>query len=241
MIINQRFARRFYGNGNPIGRKVQGWGKSFTVIGVVKDTKFHQPNEDQRALFFVPFRQVYREDLAIAFYVRSEGDLKTASTIVRNEVRAMDPNVGVFDLTPLSEYITAALFAQKMAASLLGVLAGIALVLAAIGLYSVMAYSIAQRTHEIGIRMALGARPADVITAMIGEGMRMVSLGIVLGVLAAAAVTRLVAGMLVNVSPSDPSIFVGAALFLAVVALFAAAVPALRATRIDPNVALRCQ
>jgi len=123
MVINQRFVKRFFGTANPIGRKVNGWGKWFTVVGVVKDTKFHTPNEDQRALFFVPFRQVYREDMGLAFYARTTGNPNTALAIMRREVHQMDPNVGVFDATPLTEYITASLFAQKIAASLLSVLA----------------------------------------------------------------------------------------------------------------------
>ena len=241
MIVNQRFTKRFFGDLNPIGRKVEGWGKWFTIVGVVKDTKFHTPNEDQRALFYVPFRQVYREDLAIAFYARTTGDPNAAIGAMRREVHAMDPDVGVFDATPLAEYISASLFAQKVAASMLGVLGAISLLLAAVGLYSVMAYSITQRTQEIGIRMALGASPGAVVVSVIRSAMGMVALGVAVGVLAALAFTRVASGLLVNVSATDPFIFGGAALFLAVVALFAAYVPAMRATRIDPNVALRCQ
>ena len=239
MIVNERFVKRFYGTANPIGRKVYGWGKWFTIVGLVKDTKFHTPNEDQRALFYVPFRQVYREDLAIAFYARANGDARSAVAAMRREVRQMDPNVGVFDATPLTEYITASLFAQKMAASLLGVLGGLALGLAAVGLYCVMAYSITQRTQEIAIRMALGARPADVLTLVVRQAMGIVLVGILVGVTVAAALTRVAAGLLVNVSATDPVIFSSAAAFLAVVALIAACLPAMRAARIDPNVALR--
>jgi ABC-type antimicrobial peptide transport system permease subunit len=153
----------------------------------------------------------------------------------------MDANVGVFDAMPLSEYIGASLFPQRVAASLLGVLGAIALILAAVGLYSVMAYSITQRTQEIGIRMALGARPRDVLGLVVRQGMGLTLGGLLAGVVAAVAVTRLAAGLLVNVSATDPLIFGGAALFLAVVALAASYIPAMRATRIDPNTALHCQ
>ena len=241
MIVNQRFAKRFFGDGNPIGRKVQGWGQWFTVVGLVKDTKYHTPNEDQRALIFVPFRQVYREEMGIAFYVRTAGDPNIALAAMRRTVNELDPSVGVFDSTPLTEYISASLFAQKIAASLLGVLGAIALVLAAVGLYSVMAYAIVQRTQEIGIRMALGANPRDVLALVVRQGMRMALLGILAGVIAAAALTRVAASLLIHVSATDPGIFCGAALFLAAIALVAACVPAWRAVRIDPNVALRCQ
>jgi predicted permease len=239
MIVNQRFVKRFYGGANPIGRRVHGWGKWFTIVGVVKDTKYHEPNENQRALFYVPFRQVYREELGIAFYARTTGDANTALAVMRREVRQMDPNVGVFDATPLTEYITASLFAQKIAASLLGMLGALALGLAAVGLYCVMAYSIAQRTQEIGIRMALGAKPGDVLALVLRQAMGIVLLGIAVGVAVAAALTRVTAGLLVNVSATDPLIFASAALFLTLVGLIAACVPALRAARIDPTVALR--
>ena len=239
MIVNQRFVRRFFGSANPIGRKVHGWGKWFTIVGLVKDTKYHTPNEDQRALFYVPFRQVYREELLIAFYARTAGDPNIALSAVRRGVQQMDPNVGVFDATPLSEYITASLFAQKIAASLLGLLGALALGLAAVGLYCVMAYSIAQRTQEIGIRMALGAKPRDVLLLIVRQAMGIVLAGILVGTLVASMLTRAAAGLLVKVSATDPLIFGGAALFLALIGLMAACFPAIRAARIDPNVTLR--
>jgi predicted permease len=241
MIVNQRFAKRFFRGGNPIGRKVQGWGKWFTVVGLVSDSKYHTPNEHQRPLIYVPFRQVYREEMGIAFYARTPGNPNIALEAMRREVHELDPSVGVFDATPLTEYITASLSAQKVAASLLGVLGAIALVLAAVGLYSVLACSITQRTQEIGIRMALGAKPRDVLAAVVRQAMGIVLLGILMGVIVAAALTRAAAGLLVNVSATDPIIFCGAAVSLAAVALLAAYIPAMHATRIDPNVALRCQ
>jgi hypothetical protein len=239
MIVNERFVKRFYGSANPIGRKVRGWGKWFTIVGLVKDTKFHTPNEDQRALIFVPFRQVYREDMGIAFYARATGDANSAMAAMQREVRQMDPNVGVFDATPLTEYITASLFAQKIAASLLGILGALALGLAAVGLYCVMAYTITQRTQEIAIRMALGAKPGDVLTLVVRQAMGIVLAGILVGMGVAGALTRVAAGLLVHVSATDPLIFSSAAGFLAVVGLIAACLPAIRAARIDPNVALR--
>jgi predicted permease len=240
MIVNETFARRYFGGGYPIGRKVHGWGEWFTVVGVVKDSKYHTPNEAPRPYFYVAFRQVYRADQGIAVYVRAGGDPNQAVGTLRRAVRAMDPNVSVYDAMPLTEYISASLFVQKIAAWLLGVLGMVALVLAAVGLYSVMAYSIGQRTHEIGIRVALGAKSRDVLGLLVRQGMGLTLAGLVVGVLSAAAVMRLAAGLLVNVSATDPLIFGGAALFLAMVALAASYVPARRATRIDPNRALRC-
>jgi predicted permease len=241
IIVNRTFVQRFFGGRYAIGRQVHGWGKWFTIVGVVNDTKFFRPNETQRALFYVPFRQVYREDLPIALYVKSAGNPNDVIADVRREVHSMDAGAGVFAAMPLAEYIEFSLFAQKMAAALLGALGAIALILAAVGLYSVMAYSITQRTQEIGIRMALGAKPGDVIGLVIRQGMRLAAAGLLAGVILAIAVMRLASGLLVNVSATDPLVFAVAAIFLAAVSMAASYLPARRATRIDPNTALRCQ
>jgi predicted permease len=240
MIVNETFVRRYFGGRYAIGRKVHGWGDWFTVVGVVKDSKYHTPNEAPQPYFYVPFKQVYRADLIVAVYVRAVGDPNQALGTLRREVHSMDPNVSVYDAVPLTEYMSASLFVQKIAAWLLGALGAVALVLAAVGLYGVMAYSITQRRQEIGIRVALGARSSDVVGMVLRDGMGLTAAGLLVGALAAVAVTRLVSGLLVNVSATDPLIFGGAALFLAVVALVASGVPAIRAARTDPNSALRC-
>jgi predicted permease len=241
MVVSETFAHRFFHGRNPLGYKVHGWGKWFTIVGVVKDTKYHRPNEPSQPYFYVPFRQVYRADLAIAFYVRMAGDPARGLAAIRRETRSLDPNVGVFDAMPLAESITASLFPQKVAASLLGALGTIALLLAAVGLYSLMAYSISQRTQELGIRMALGATPFDVLKLVVRQGMSLTAAGLLVGIAVAVAVTRVAAGMLVDVSATDPLIFAGAVLFLALISLLASYVPARRATRIDPIIALRYQ
>ena len=239
MIVSQTFARRFFAKRNPLGYKVNGWGRDFTVVGVVKDSKYRTPNEAPQPYFYVPFRQVYRDDMDVSIYLRTAGNEREAIGMLRREVRAMDPNVGVFDAVPMTEYISAALFAQKVAASLLAVLGALALALAAVGLYSVMAYSITQRTQEIGIRMALGAASGDVIRLMLRQGMALTVMGLAAGIVAALAVTRLAASLLVQVSSNDPLIFAASAAFLALIGAAATYVPARRTTRIDPNVALR--
>ena len=241
MIVNQTFVRRFFGGGYAIGRRVHGWGQWFNVIGVVKDSKYITPSEAPRPYFYVPFRQVYREDLPIALYVKAAGDANQAFRTMRSEIRAMDANVGVYDAMLLTESITASLFGQKVAATLLGGLGAFALLLAAVGLYGVMAYSITQRVQEIGIRMALGAGVGDVLRLMIRQGMGLTLAGIAVGLAAAMAVTRIASPLLVRVSPRDPAILSAAALFLAFVALIATYLPARRASRIDPNEALREQ
>jgi predicted permease len=241
MIVSQTFAHRYFGGGEAIGRKVYGWGQWFTVVGVAGDSKYHTPNENTEPFLYVPFRQIYRADMAIALYVKAAGSTNQTVAMMRREVRALDPELDLYDPMPLRDFIQASLFSQKMGASLLALLGAVAMLLAAIGLYSVMAYSISQRTHEIGVRIALGARPADVRRMMVRQGMEMAGMGLAAGVLAALALTRAAAGLLVKVSPSDPAVFAAATLFLAGVALVASYVPAVRATRIDPNQALREQ
>ncbi len=241
MIVTQTFARHFFGDRDPIGHKVHGWGAWFTIVGVVRDSKYSTPNEAPKAHFYVAFRQVYRADLSIAFFVRTHGDPLQALPVMRQQVKNLDPGVGVYDALPMVESVQLSLFGQRIAAALLAGLGLIALVLAAVGLYGVMAYTVSQRTQEIGIRMALGARPRDVLAMTVGQGMRLTLLGLAAGVVAALALTRLVAGLLVHVSATDPFVFLAASLFLAAIALAASYLPARRATRIDPNVALRCQ
>jgi predicted permease len=241
MIVSQTFAHRYFGGGEAIGRKVYGWGQWFTVVGVAGDSKYHTPNENTEPFLYVPFRQIYRADMAIALYVKAAGSTNQTVAMMRREVRALDPELDLYDPMPLRDFMQASLFPQKMGASLLALLGAVAMLLAAIGLYSVMAYSISQRTHEIGVRIALGARPADVRRMMVRQGMEMAGMGLAAGVLAALALTRAAAGLLVKVSPSDPAVFAAATLFLAGVALVASYVPAVRATRIDPNQALREQ
>lgn len=211
------------------------------MVGVAGDSKYHTPNENTEPFLYVPFRQIYRADMAIALYVKAAGSTNQTVAMMRREVRALDPELDLYDPMPLRDFIQASLFPQKMGASLLALLGAVAMLLAAIGLYSVMAYSISQRTHEIGVRIALGARPADVRRMMVRQGMEMAGMGLAAGVLAALALTRAAAGLLVKVSPSDPAVFAAATLFLAGVALVASYVPAVRATRIDPNQALREQ
>jgi predicted permease len=253
MIVNQTFARRFFGAGNPIGRRIHGWGEWLTVVGVAQDSKYHYLSEAATPYFYVPFRQVYRADMTLAFYVRTKGDPNGALAMVREKVREIDPNVTVFDAVPLEEYIGASLYPQKLAASLLGVLGSIAVMLAAVGLYSVLAFAVTQRTHEIGIRMALGASPADVLGLVVRQGLTVASFGLVVGLGLALAAARIFAsisftgeamgshGTLLGAAATDPLIYLGAAIFLAGVAALAAYIPAKRAASVDPMTALRCE
>jgi predicted permease len=241
MIVNQEFVRRFLANRTVIGRRVHGWGEWFTIVGVAKDSKYHQVTESPQPYFYIPIRQVFRPEYGLTFHVRTSGSVSEAISAVRREAAAIDPGLTIFDAEPMTEYVAASLFGAKIAASLLSVLGGLGLLLAAVGLYSVMAYSVAQRTGEIGIRVTLGAQPGDVMRLVLGQGLTFAFAGLLVGSLAAAGLARVVSAMLVGVSPADPLVYAVATAFTLLVALASAAIPAWRALRVDPAVALRWQ
>ncbi|MDR3699765.1 MAG: ABC transporter permease [Candidatus Sulfopaludibacter sp.] len=241
MIVNQEFARRFFAGRDPIGRKVRGWGEWFTVVGVAGNIKYRQLTEHPRPFLYVPIRQVYRPEYGLNFHVRTAGPLPDAITAIRREAAAIDPAIMIFDSMPLTEYISASLYGQKVGAILLNVLGGLGLLMAALGLYSVMAYSVAQRTAEIGIRMTLGAEPRDMMLMVLRQGLGFALIGLAVGSLAAAALARVAAAVLVSVSPADPLVYAGAGGFIVTIAVISAAIPAWRALRVDPIEALRCQ
>lgn len=239
MIVNQEFARRFLANRSVLGRRVHGWGEWFTIVGVARNSKYHRVNENPQPYFYIPIRQVFRPEYGLTFHVRTAGSVNEAIAALRREAAAIDPSLTIFDAEPMTEYVAASLFGSKIAASLLSVLGGLGLLLAAIGLYSVMAYAVAQRTSEIGLRMTLGAQPGNIMRLVIRQGIGFALVGLVVGSLAAAALARVVSAMLVGVEPSDPPVYAAAAVFTLVVTLASAAIPAWRAVRVDPAEALR--
>jgi len=253
MIVNEAFVRRFFAGRNPIGTRIHGWGNWFRVVGVAKDSKYHYLSETAPPYFYVPFRQIYREDMNLAFYVRTKGDPDSVLSTLRARVRELDPNVTVFDAAPLKEFIGASLYPQKVAASLMTVLGSIALLLAAVGLYSVMAYSVAQRTQEIGVRMALGARPSHVMGMVIRQGLKLAAAGLIAGAVLALLMARAVASVsftnsgmgssakLLGEGVNGPVIYFAAAGFLCVIAGLASYLPARRAAAIEPMQALRTE
>jgi len=239
MIVNQEFVRRYIATGIAVGRLVRGWGKWFRIVGVVQNSKIYRLTEAPQPYFYVPMRQIYRPEMGLVFYVRASSSISSAITALQRQAQAVDPAVPVFDVTSLNDIIAASLFAQRISASLLGVLGNVALLLAAVGLYGVMAYSVAQRTNEIGIRMALGALSRDVLRLVLGQAAKLAMMGVVVGIAVALALTRLMSTLLFGVSAADPTTFAGVALLLVVVALAASYIPVRRAMKLDPMVALR--
>jgi len=241
MIVNQTFVRRYFNGGGAVGRRVRYQNKWFTVVGLAQDSKYFNVAEEPRPHFFAPFRQVAGSDVRPHLFVRVAGDPDAFTATLRREAAALDPNAGAFFPMPLTEYTEVTMLPQRVAASLLAAMGLISLVLAAVGLYSVMAYAVTQRTQEFGVRMALGARSSDVLRDVLLRGMKLTIAGLAAGIAGSFAVTHLVSSMLVNVGAADPVTFGGVAVFLAVVALAASYVPARRATQVDPMVALRCE
>jgi predicted permease len=240
LIVNQTFVRKYFHGGAALGHRVRLGGAPATVVGVVRDTKYFDIAEAPRPHFFVPFLSVPSASQQAYFFIRS-AQPEAVMAGLRREVMAVDPSAGAFDVMLLTEWTDVTLLPQKAAASLAAGLGLISLLLAAVGLYSVMAYAVTQRTQEIGIRMALGARPLDVLGDILRRGMGLTAIGLAGGLVASFAVTHLIAGMLVNVSATDPATFAGGAFFLAAVAALASYLPARRATKVDPMITLRAE
>ena len=239
MIVNQTFTNRFFHGQSPLGRRVRVEGKWCTVVGMARDSKYFSPAEAARPFFYLAFQQFYDGSAELYFLVRTMGQPMQAAPLLRRAVAETDPNAAAFHAVPLAEYTLVATFGQKVAANLMAALGLLCLLLAAMGLYSVMSYTVRQRIPEIGIRMAMGASPWNVIAMVVGQGMTLALAGMAVGMVAALAVTRLVASLLFHVDAADPLTFALAGLFLGAVALLATWLPAFRATRIDPMPALR--
>ncbi len=238
IVVNETFAGRFFGGRSPLGRTVRLGARPATVVGVVKDSKYHSPVEGPMPFFYVPFRQWFAPGLNFTVFLKTRGDPLPMTADLRREALALNQDA-VFSTRLLSEANTGSLYAQHVAASLLGVVGGISLLLAALGLYGVMSFAVSQRTREMGIRTALGAPPGAVLGLVLRQGLRLTVPGLVAGGVIALAAARMSGGMLVNVSASDPLTFAGAMAFLGLVTALACYLPARRATRVDPVVALR--
>lgn len=239
MIVNETFARHFFGNASPLGRVVHFTGRTATIVGEVKDSKYNTPMEEPASYFYLPFRQWFAPGLNFSFLIKSAGDPLSVLPELRREALALNPDA-FFRSSLLSDAIGYSLYAEKVAASLLTVVATLCLMLGAVGLYSVVRYSISQRTQEFGVRMALGANRLNLVRLVTKESLFLTIPGVLVGILAALACFRVLGGMLVGITAGDPLTYAGSALFLLAVSLLASYLPAKRAARVDPMVALRC-
>jgi putative ABC transport system permease protein len=243
-VVNEAFVAQLFNHENPIGQRVSGGGVSYQIIGVVKNTKSRTLGEHERPVLYRSLAQSVGSDPSFLGYtvvVRSAGNAAGLASAVRGEIRALDPTLAVFNIETMEEHFRGALFLPRLAGTLFGVFGVVGLLLAAVGLYGVMSYSVSQRTREIGIRMALGAQAAGVQRLIVWHGMVLTLIAVVLGLGAAFAVTKLFTSILYGVRPHDLLTFTVVPVFLAGVAVLACWIPSRRAARVDPLVALRYQ
>jgi putative ABC transport system permease protein len=244
LLVNQALARREFSGVTPIGQHVFAGPDQvpWEIVGVVADVRQSSLDRDPEPQVFAEVSQwpgtaVF--PLGPYFSVRTQSNPMAIVRRVREIARQLDADAGIFNVATMEQVVSNRISRPRMYAVLLGIFAGVAGALAAIGIYGVMAYSVAQRTREIGIRMALGARPSEVMALVLGQGTLVTVVGITTGLAGAAAVTRYLQGMLFGLTPLDPATFVAVSIAFAAIAMLAAYVPARRATKVDPMIALR--
>jgi predicted permease len=240
IIVNETLAERYWPGESAIGHRLRVGDEKTPyreVVGVARDSKYRSIGENPKPYMYLPVLQNYRP--ALTLVARTAGDPAALVGGVRREVQALDPRLPIYDIKTMKEHMTYALWAIQMGASLSTAFGLLALLLAATGLYSVMAYMVSQRTREIGIRMALGAQKGDVLKMVTRQGMTLALVGVGLGLIVASVATRILSSLLYGVSATDLVIFVGIPMLLATVALLACYIPARKATKVDPMVALR--
>jgi predicted permease len=239
VVINQTMAEQFWKGQDPIGKRFKFFGDDdySRVVGVAQNSKYNGVVEEPLPFIYQPLAQNYTP--AATLHVRSAGDAASLAAAVRREVQQLDPTLSLFNVRTLEEQVGQSLQPQEMNVVLLTVFGVLALLLASIGLYGVASYSVSQRTREIGVRMALGARPSSVLAMVLGHGMMLVAVGLAVGLVVAYVVAGFARALFAGVSPHDPATFLLTAAGLGVIALLATYIPARRATRIDPLIALR--
>ena len=240
LVINETMAKRYWPEGKALGGKIRLGQNLAEVIGIVADSKYSSINERPLAQLFFPMSR--SETSTLRLFVKTAGDPAPLVAQVRNAIRGIDATLPVYDARTLNEHMQIAVFAQRMAANLLGAMGVLALLLAAIGLYGVMAYAVSQRTQELGIRLALGASPGSLLGMIVGQGMKLTVIGLAIGLaiaLGAFGSIGAVRSLLPGISPMDPITFVTVPIVLGSIALLASWIPGRRAGKVDPLVALR--
>ncbi len=240
MVINETLARRFFPGEEALGKRalVYPFEKSCEIVGIVNDVKHRSLDVESGPEFYISYLQAPRPFMSLVARTSLSDPTKLAPSI-QSTVQQIDRDQPVADVKTMTQVLGQSTASRRFNMLLLGVFALIALVLASVGIFGVMSYTVTQRTHEIGIRMALGARAGDVFRLVVGQGMILVLIGVALGLAGAFALTRVMASLLYGVSATDPLTFIIVALVLAGIAFLACLIPARRATRVDPMVALR--
>jgi predicted permease len=241
-VVNQLFAQKLFGEENPIGQRVTGGGATYTIIGVVGNLRSRTLGEEARPVLFRSLEQSTGSDPAFLGYtliVRAAGNAGAMAPAVRTAIHALDPAMAVFNVETMQEHLESALFLPRLAGTLFGIFGGLGMVLAAVGLYGVISYSVGRRTREIGIRIAVGAQKGAVERLILRQGMALTAIAVALGLGAAWIAARFCASFLYGISVHDPVTFAVTPVFLTGVALLACLIPARRAAQVDPMVALR--
>lgn len=236
-VVNQTMAERYWAGEDPVGRRLQVKGQWARVVGVAADSKYESIRENPKPFFYVPLRQDFVPGPVLN--IRTTQSLASIRAALLREVHALDANLALYEMITLQEQVNRSTSPQLVAVTLVSILGGLALILAAVGLYGVMSYAVAQSTRELGLRMALGAGAANLLRLVISRGMRLTAAGILLGTAAALATTRLLGRLLYNVSPHDPLVFGLALTVMLTIAICACLLPAWRASRTDPARVLR--
>ncbi len=239
LLINEAAAHRFFEGQEPLGKQISFWGARRTIVGVISNERFQGLAEAPPIAVYAPLDQAPSANGGGALLVRTAGDPRALIASLRGVIREQDPALAVFGLEPFAETVSRSVAERRFTMLVLGLLASVALVLAAIGVHGVLSYTVTQRAREIGIRMALGAQPSGVLRLVVIQGMTLALAGTALGLAAAFVLTRSMGTLLFGVTPTDPVTFIVVPLGLALVALFASYLPARRATRVDPVAALR--
>jgi macrolide transport system ATP-binding/permease protein len=238
-IVNQTMIARYWRGQNPIGQRLQVKSNWVQVVGVVKDSKYYSMEEAPRPFFYVPLRQYFSIEPEI--HIRTTQPLQTIQTALTREVRALDPDLATYEMTTLQEQVDRSTSHELVAVALVALFGGLALLLASIGLYGVMSYTVSQSTRELGLRMALGASTSNVLRLVLLRGLLLTTTGIIIGVALALLLTRLLGNLLYQVSPRDPLAFAAAFAVMTLASVAACFLPAWRATRTDPIQALRAE
>jgi predicted lysophospholipase L1 biosynthesis ABC-type transport system permease subunit len=241
LVINQAAARRFFAGSDPIGAKIRFWGAARTIVGIVGNERFYGLAEAPPIAVYLPLAQAPSANGAGALLVRTRGDPLALTSAVRKAFHDQDPELAVFGVEALQRTMSRSLSARRFLMVLLALFAAVAVGLAAVGIHGVLAYAVAQRTREFGIRMALGARPRQVLYPVLLDALVLTAIGAGIGLGGALVLTRFLGAYLFGVAPHDPITFGLVMVFLCAVALVASALPARRATRVDPTAALRAE
>jgi predicted permease len=237
-IVSEAFAERYWPHQEALGKQLNSdfTNEWFTVVGIARDTKVRSLNETPTPEVYLPLYQVYRANMII--HARVAGDPLTVGKTIQAAVHEQNADLVMFDVNTLESQELFASFGQRVAGTFVGAFGLLALILAAVGIYGVTAYTTRQRTHEIGIRMALGASKDDILRLVLGHGLRLTLIGVGLGLTASFALTRYLSGLLLGVTSHDALTFSSVAILLCAVSLFACFIPTRRAMRVDPMVAL---